>query len=178
MHWWVIVLIALFSINFFGVIFFSCINARAVVKPKILTIDREVDFLRRKGLWGDFDSYSKNSYTIEGKDGYVLHATFVDNEAVRGTGKYMIILHGRTSTRYGAVKYLTSYIKLGYSCVIYDARYHGVNVRDVCTLGNYESEDLMKVIEDTRNRYHDIKVLGLHGESMGSSAALIATKFI
>ena len=177
MLWLWIVLIVLFSIYFLGAIVFSCLNAKATVKPKILTIDREVDINRRKGLWGDFDSYTKVNYTIEGKDGYVLHATFVDNEEVRGTGKYMIILHGRTSTRYGAVKYLTSYIKLGYSCVIYDARYHGVNVRDVCTLGNYESEDLMKVIEDTRNRYHDIKVLGLHGESMGSSAALIATKF-
>ena len=177
MLWLWIVLIVLFSIYFLGAIVFSCLNAKATVKPKILTIDREVDINRRKGLWGDFDSYTKVNYTIEGKDGYVLHATFVDNEEVRGTGKYMIILHGRTSIRYGAVKYLTSYIKLGYSCVIYDARYHGVNVRDVCTLGNYESEDLMKVIEDTRNRYHDIKVLGLHGESMGSSAALIATKF-
>ena len=177
MLWLWIVLIVLFSIYFLGAIVFSCLNAKATVKPKILTIDREVDINRRKGLWGDFDSYTKVNYTIEGKDGYVLHTTFVDNEEVRGTGKYMIILHGRTSTRYGAVKYLTSYIKLGYSCVIYDARYHGVNVRDVCTLGNYESEDLMKVIEDTRNRYHDIKVLGLHGESMGSSAALIATKF-
>ena len=177
MLWLWIVLIVLFSIYFLGAIVFSCLNAKATVKPKILTIDREVDINRRKGLWGDFDSYTKVNYTIEGKDGYVLHATFVDNEEVRGTGKYMIILHGRTSTRYGAVKYLTSYIKLGYSCVIYDARYHGVNDRDVCTLGNYESEDLMKVIEDTRNRYHDIKVLGLHGESMGSTAALIATKF-
>ena len=114
---------------------------------------------------------------IKGKDGYDLHAMFVDNASVRGTGKYVIICHGHTSNRYGSVKYLNSYIKLGFSCIIYDARMHGANAPSICTLGNIESEDLKFVIGDTRKRYPDIKVLGLHGESMGSSTVLSVVRF-
>ena len=53
-----------------------------------------------------------------------------------------------------------------------------LNVRiapDKCSLGNIESFDLAKVIADTRSRFPDLKVLGLHGESMGSSTVLIET---
>ena len=187
METWLIVLIVIVSIILLFVAVFVfmniCLfifawrNAKLSIKPRVLTLEREVENNKKRELWLDFDSYDKKDYEIKGKDGYVLHATFVDNEAVRGTGKYMILLHGHTSNRYGSVKYLNSYIKLGFSCLIYDARTHGENAPDKCSLGNLESEDLMFVIEDTRKRYSDIKVLGLHGESMGSSTALSAVKF-
>ena len=44
-------------------------------------------------------------------------------------------------------------------------------------MGNIESDDLKCVIEDTRARYPDIMVLGLHGESMGSSTSLSVTRY-
>ena len=100
-----------------------------------------------------------------------------DNQFGHGTGKYVILCHGHTSNRYGSVKYLNSYIKLGFSCIIYDARSHGTNAPDICTLGNIESYDLKCVIDDTRARYSDLRVLGLHGESMGSSASLSVVRF-
>ncbi len=176
---WIILGLVIFSVFTIvtGLIILICRNARASIKPNTITLEREIEWNKSKGLWMDFDSYDKKEYEVKGKDGYVLHAMFVDNEAVRGTGKYVIILHGHTSNRYGAVKYLNSYIKLGFSCIIYDSRTHGLNEKDVCTLGNYESIDLKYVIEDTRSRYSDIKVLGLHGESMGSSTALTVVKF-
>lgn len=173
----VIVLSAILAITGIVVCILACKNAKICVKPKVLTLEKEIAYNKKRGLWLDFDSYDKKDYEIKGKDGYVLHATFVDNEDVRGTGKYMILVHGHTSNRYGMVKYLNSYIKLGFSCVIYDARTHGVNAPDKCTLGDVESEDLKFVIEDTRKRFSDIKVLGLHGESMGSSTVLTVTKF-
>ncbi|MCR5327244.1 MAG: lysophospholipase [Saccharofermentans sp.] len=187
MQTWLIVLIVIASliVLFIAVFVFMNIflfifawrNAKLSIKPRVLTLEREVENNKKRELWLDYDSYDKKDYEIKGKDGYVLHATFVDNEAVRGNGKYMILLHGHTSNRYGSVKYLNSYIKLGFSCLIYDARTHGENAPDKCSLGYLEAEDLMFVIEDTRKRYSDIKVLGLHGESMGSSTALIGVKY-
>ena len=177
MHWAIIVLIIFFAIFLIGLVIFSWRNAAASVKPKLIPAEREINGNKKRGLWLDYDSYDKQDYTIEGKDGYILHATFVSTPQTRGTGKYVIICHGHTSSRNGAVKYANCYIKLGFSCITYDARTHGENKKDKCTLGNVESEDLIKVIDDTRKRYTGVKILGLQGESMGSSTAIHSLRF-
>ena len=177
MHWAVIVIIILLAIFIIGLVIFSWRNAKVSAKPKLIPKEREINGNKKRGLWLDYDSYDKQDYTIEGKDGYILHTTFVSTEQTRGTGKYVIICHGHTSSRNGAVKYVNCYIKLGFSCITYDARTHGENAKAKCTLGNVESEDLMHVINDTRTRYKDLKILGLQGESMGSSTALHSLRF-
>ena len=176
--WWLIAFIAFSVFTIItGLIILMYRNAKAAIKPNTISLEREIEWNKEQGLWLDFDSYNKREYEIKGKGGYVLHAMSIDTEQTRGTGKYVIILHGHTSNRYGAVKYLNSYIKLGFSCVIYDSRSHGANAKDICMLGAIESEDLMCVIEDTYSRFSDVKVLGLHGESMGSSTALCSVRF-
>lgn len=174
---WIIVFIAITLFFGFSFAIFCWRNLKRSLKPHTTSLEKEIEWNKSRDLWGNFDSYDKNEYLIEGKDGYILHAMSVDNKAVRGTGRYVIICHGHTSNRYGAVKYVDSYIKLGFSCIIYDARSHGLNKPDICTLGNIESEDLKYVIEDSRSRFSDIKTLGLHGESMGSSTALSVVRF-
>ena len=175
---WIIAISAFVVVSIvLGLILFSWRNAKASIKPNTISFEREIEYNKSKGLWMDFDSYNHTKYEIKGKGGYVLHAEFVDTPETKGTGKYVILHHGHTSNRYSMVKYVHSYIKLGFSCLIYDARTHGENAPDVCTLGNYESEDLNYVIEDTRNRYPDVKILGLHGESMGSSTVLSVVRF-
>lgn len=173
---WLIVLLSVILFLIVVHIIFCWRNVKLSFKPKARSLESEIKWIKDNGLWLDFDSYSQKEYEIKGKNGYVLHAVFVDTPSVRGTGRYVILSHGHTSNRYGTVKYLNSYIELGFSCIIYDARSHGVNAPDICTLGNIESYDLKCIIEDTRKRYSDITVLGLHGESMGSSASLSVTK--
>ena len=177
MHWALIVLIVLVAIFLIGLVIFSWRNAAVSVKPKLIPKEREINGNKKRGLWLDYDSYDKQEYTVEGKDGYVLHALFVSTPETRGTGKYVIVCHGHTSSRYGAVKYINCYIKLGFSCITYDARTHGENKPDKCTLGFVESEDLKHVIDDTYARYKDVKLLGLQGESMGSSTSIHVLRF-
>ena len=174
---WIIIISVIVVITLAGLVIFSYKNAAALTKPKLIPSDREIQLNKDRGLWMDYDKYDKQDYQIAGKDGYLLNTTFVSTEDTRGTGKYVIIAHGHTSSRYGSVKYVNCYIRLGYSCIIYDSRGHGSNAPAYCTLGDVESKDMIKVIEDTRNRFSDIKVLGIQGESMGSSTALIVTKF-
>ncbi len=172
---WIIVVSVFVFITLLGLVIFSWRNAKRSIKPTVITTEREIEWNRKKGLWLDFDSYDRTDYEIEGKDGYILHAMSVSTKKTRGTGRYVIICHGHTSSRFGSVKYANSYIKLGFTCILYDARCHGSNAPDICTLGNIESYDLAKVIEDTKTRFNDVRVLGLHGESMGSSTILIET---
>ena len=174
---WIIVVTALIVFLIVSLAVFCWRNVKRSLKPRTISLENEIEWNKSRGLWLDFDSYAKTEYEIKGKDGYILHAMFVDTPSTRGTGKYVILCHGHTSNRYGSVKYLNSYIRLGFSCIIYDARSHGANAPDICTLGNIESYDLKCVIDDTRARYSDIRVLGLHGESMGSSTSLSVVRF-
>ena len=144
--------------------------ASQIATPEVSTLDKEISWEKEHGLWGNYDSYEKEEYTVKGYKDYELHVTLVKNPVE--TDKYVIISHGFKSNRYGAVKYVDTYIDLGFNCIIYDLRDHGENEKTALSLGQFESEDLEKLIEDSYKRYGNIK-LGLHGESMGAATSLM-----
>jgi len=174
---WIIFIALLIIFFLFGPVIFAWRNAKRSLRPNTISLENEIKWNKERGLWLDFDSYKTVPYEVKCKDGYIIHAMFVDNPDAKDTGRYVIICHGHTSNRYGAVKYANSYLKLGFNCIIFDARGHGENAPATCTLGEVESRDLMCVIEDAKSRYPDMKVLGLHGESMGSSTCLCAIRY-
>lgn len=143
--------------------------ASQMADPKVSTLEKEMSWEKEHKLWGDYDDYEKEDYIVKGLNDYDLHVTLVKNPIP--SDKYVIISHGFKSNRYGAVKYVDLYIDLGFNCIIYDMRDHGENAKATVSLGQFESEDLYKLIEDTYNRYGNIK-LGLHGESMGAATSL------
>ena len=145
-------------------------TAYSICHPKGLSLSEEEAWEKENGLWGNFDSYEKESYEVKGKDGYVLHCTLVKSPVE--SDRFVIISHGFNSNRYGAVKYVDAYASLNFNCIIYDLRGHGENQKTVCTIGNYEGEDLNFLIKDTYERYGNDIILGLHGESMGASTSL------
>jgi len=144
--------------------------ASQIAAPNVSTLDKEISWEKEHGLWGNYDSYEKEEYTVKGYKDYELHVTLVKNPVE--TDKYVIISHGFKSNRYGAVKYVDTYMNLGFNCIIYDLRDHGENEKTALSLGQFESEDLEKLIEDSYSRYGNIK-LGLHGESMGAATSLM-----
>lgn len=144
--------------------------ASQIAAPEVSTLDKEISWEKEHGLWGNYDSYEKEEYTVKAYKDYELHVTLVKNPVE--TDKYVIISHGFKSNRYGAVKYVDTYMDLGFNCIIYDLRDHGENEKTALSLGQFESEDLEKLIEDSYNRYGNIK-LGLHGESMGAATSLM-----
>ena len=144
--------------------------ASQIATPEVSTLDKEISWEKEHELWGNYDSYEKEEYIVKGYKDYELHVTLVKNPVE--TNKYVIISHGFKSNRYGAVKYVDTYMDLGFNCIIYDLRDHGENKKTALSLGQFESEDLEKLIEDSYSRYGNIK-LGLHGESMGAATSLM-----
>ena len=119
-----------------------------------------------------FDGIDTDEYTVAGYEGYTLHVMLCRNTVV--SDKYIIISHGHTDNRYGDLKYMKMYLDLGFNCVVYDLRGHGENERTPCTYGVKEGQDLVCLIEDTRERYGKDIRLGLHGESLGSATTVSA----
>ena len=69
------------------------------------------------------------------------------------------------------------YLDMGFHIIFYDLRGHGENEPDFCTFSIRESKDLDCLIQDTRQRFSDIQVLGLHGESLGGATTIAVLKY-
>ncbi len=120
-------------------------------------------------------------YEIRSYDGYILHAQMYScgdtGKEQKESKKYIILIHGYTLNRYGELKYMPLYRELGYNCIVYDHRGHGLNEKAVCTYGIREGKDLMAVIDDTYRRFGEDIWLGLTGESLGSATEITALKY-
>ena len=122
-----------------------------------------------------YNECEKTDYTVSGFEGYELHVQLLKSPVP--SDDYVIISHGYTDNRMGALKYAGMYLDLGYNCVIWDLRGHGLNEKAFTTYGILEARDLVCLIEDTRNRYPGLRRLGLHGESLGAASTVTALKY-
>lgn len=99
-----------------GVAGFALYMASTIAHPQGNDLKAERQWEIDHGLWGDFDLLPQSEYQVKGYDGYELHCSFVPAEHT--SNKCVIISHGFRSNRYGAVKYVASYRKLGFNCII------------------------------------------------------------
>ncbi len=122
-----------------------------------------------------YETLEKSRYTVTSYDGYVLHVEFLKNPSA--SDRYILISHGYTDNRMGALKYAKMYLNLGFNCIIYDLRGHGENEKTFTSYGIREGKDIAALVEDTRTRYPDLKQLGLHGESLGAASTISALQY-
>ncbi|WP_051454283.1 alpha/beta hydrolase [Ruminococcus albus] len=149
--------------------------ASFVMTGKRQTIDEAMQWQTEHYDFSFYEKLEKTDYTIKSFDGYELHVQFLKNPTP--TDKYIIISHGYTDNRMGALKYAPMYLELGYNCIIYDLRGHGENEPTFTTYGIREGEDIYELVKDTRSRYSDISQLGLHGESLGAASTAASMKY-
>ena len=121
-----------------------------------------------------YDPLEKEAYTVMTQDGYVLHAQLLKNPAP--SDKYILVSHGYTDNRFGAMKYAPMYLAQGFNVIVYDLRGHGANVSSVCTYSVLERKDLLAMIQDSRERFRNMAILGIHGESLGAATSVAVLK--
>ena len=122
-----------------------------------------------------YEGLKKTAYTVSADDGYLLHVELLENP--EASTKFVIISHGYTDNWMGSLKYVPTYLELGFNCILYDLRGHGENESDFTTYGIREGADLNCLIADTRSRYPGLTVLGLHGESLGAASTVSCLKY-
>lgn len=105
-----------------------------------------------------YEKLKKTDYTIKGLEDYDLHIEYLENPTK--TDKYIILSHGYTDNRMGALKYVPMYLKFGFNCIIYDLRGHGENDPTFTTYGIREAQDLKALIEDTKKKISQAHHLG------------------
>ena len=171
----VIFLIVLGVLVALYLVFLIIVQPHFILKAPKQTLEQSMAWQKERYDVSFYDALEKEYYSITSFDGYELHVEFLRNP--EATAKYMIISHGYTDNRIGSLKYAGMYLDLGFNVIIYDLRGHGLNRPERSTYGHLESQDLNCLITDTRSRYKDITVLGLHGESLGAGTTITVLKY-
>jgi len=162
-----ITLAALIGLALLAILVVSVYVANLIAHPHIISLEDEIAYEKKKGMWRDYESFPKEEYKIKSYDGYEQNVIYIP--AAKPSEKYIIISHGYSGCRLGSVKYLHLFRELGFNCVMYDDRGHGTNPPSPCFMGYKESRDLMNMISHVYERFGEDITLGLHGESMGSA---------
>ena len=118
-------------------------------------------------------------FTLRSPYGYDLHCALwprgEDAAFSDGTHRVAVIVHGFTYCLLGGIKYASIFHELGFDCVLYDHRNHGLSGHAPTTMGACESHDLALVCAWARERFGEDAVLGTHGESMGAATVMLHT---
>lgn len=150
-------------------------SSGVMVRIREMTLEEAREWQEDHYDIGFYDGLEKLDYEVPSYDGYVLHAQLLKNP--EPSEKYVILSHGNTDNRFGTLKYVRLYLELGFNCVIYDMRGHGLNEKSFSTYSLREGRDLCAMIEDARKRWPDMTCLGLHGESLGASTTVAAMRY-
>lgn len=121
-----------------------------------------------------YNELEKTVYTVTSFDRYLLHLELLRPKD--DSDKYIIISHGYSNTRLSCLKFAKLFLDKGFNCIIYDLRGHGENKKTFLTYSIREGKDIASIIGDARDRFKNISVLGLIGESLGASSSVAALK--
>lgn len=145
-----------------------------IIYPKRESYDMVKNDLKTRLNYSDenFKELIKSEYTeifIDSSYGYQIYSRFF---LTGDKKKFVVLLHRETRNLMASYKFLEMYKNLGYSVVMFDARYHGKSGGNNYTYGYFERWDLKSVTDYIRKSYGDV-IIGFHGEAGGAATALL-----
>ncbi len=151
-----------------------------ILRPKNWPYDTVVDEEEKRGHftreWFE-QNVCLEDFSIPSPFGYNLHAAIWPHEGelafADGKPRVAVIVHGYTYCLLGGIKYASIFHALGFDCLLYDQRNHGLSGRALTTMGINEARDLCAVCDWARERFGANAILGTHGESMGAATVLL-----
>ena len=162
----------------------SCVAARKFADTLVHPVVRTYEEARNRVLecceidpYSALEGHKTEPFTYRSEFGYDLQGKIIRANETREDGKEraVILSHGWRSNHVTMLTYGKLYQKLGFSVVVFDHRYHGNSDRNVhCTMGLYESRDLVGLASYVRRFFPENTIWGIHGESMGAATAMQA----
>ena len=154
-----------------------------ILFPRVFAYNTVVDEEIKRGHfsqeWFD-ETVHLEEFTLRSGFGYDLHCALWPRDAGAsfpdGRRRVAVLVHGFTYCLLGQIKYASLFHEMGFDCVLYDHRNHGLSGRAPTTMGAFESKDLATVCAWARERFGEDAVLGTHGESMGAATVMLHAK--
>jgi pimeloyl-ACP methyl ester carboxylesterase len=110
-------------------------------------------------------------FRVRGAAGANLACWFIPAEQPRAV---MIASHGVADGKNSVLMYLLPYLRAGFSLVVYDLRHHGESSGRDCTLGYFETRDLLEITRHVRAEYANGRPIVYWGFSLGATTSLLA----
>lgn len=137
---------------------------------------KAIEVLKRRGL---YDSDLEEVLNYKGVEEIELESN--DYIPIKGylynfnkdSKKFIVLLHGYSANHYIQMPFVKMFKDRGYNVLMIDNRSHGKSGGEFASYGKFESEDLDLFINMLLNRFGDDIWIGLHGQSMGASTAII-----
>jgi len=151
-----------------------------ILHPKNWPYDTIVDEEEKRGHftreWFE-QTVRLEEFSLRSPFGYNLHCALWPHDGAcafaDGKPRVAVIVHGFTYCLLGGIKYASIFHALGFDCVLYDHRNHGLSDRALTTMGVLEARDLSAICDWARERFGPEAILGTHGESMGASTVML-----
>ena len=152
-----------------------------VVNPvqQLNTREKCEDELKLAGLtMRDWEqNWHRRDIAIKSRYGYTLRGAVIPHDSdcapADGRTRVVVIVHGYTVNQIASLKYAALFRRLGFACIVYDHRNHGLSDHALTTMGRREAEDLATVCDWARDHFGRDCILGTHGESMGAATVML-----
>jgi pimeloyl-ACP methyl ester carboxylesterase len=112
-----------------------------------------------------------DKFAVNGADNAKISCWFIPAQESKAV---MIVSHGVADGKSGLLHCVLPFIKSGFSIVMYDLRHHGESTGDFCTLGYYETKDLLLITDYVKENLADGKPLCYWGFSLGATVSILA----
>ena len=154
-----------------------------ILYPRVYAYDTVVDEEEKRGhftrKWFE-ENVRLEEFTLPSAFGYPLHCAIWPRENgvsfPDGKRRVAVLVHGLGYCLLGQVKYASLFHDMGFDCVFYDHRNHGLSGRAPTTMGACEAKDLSAVCAWAREKYGEDALLGTLGESMGAATVMLHAK--
>ncbi len=174
------VLLSLLAAAIVVTVLVAWIVSSRILYPRVLAYDKAVDEEVKRGsftrAWFDANVHLED-FILRSDFGYDLYcALWPRKDSVSfpdGRRRVAVLAHGFSSCLLGQIKYASLFHELGFDCVLYDHRNHGLSGRAPTTMGVCEAEDLATVCAWARSHFGADALLGTHGESMGAATVML-----
>jgi pimeloyl-ACP methyl ester carboxylesterase len=149
-----------------------------ILYPNTKSYEAALDKVKKQGYYPEdyINSLPYQTFQLKSPYGYMIHGRVYlqspDSSGERSKN-FAIIIHGITMNLYGALKYLPFFYKKGFNVVVFDLRNHGETGGENTSYGYFEKWDLSTVTDYLYKEFGQDITVGLHGESMGGTIAML-----
>lgn len=172
------ILLGAFVLFLTGLLYLLMRYANQILYPKTKSYDSALEKVKKQGYYPEeyINSLDYDSFQLKSNYGYMMHGRVYTNEKNNSgefSDDFVILIHGITMNIYGALKYLPFFYKKGMNVVVFDLRNHGETGGANTSYGYFEKWDVSTVIDYLHKKFGPNIRIGLHGESMGGTIAML-----
>lgn len=171
MKYVILIILGLLVVAILLLVIFTTRYVNRILYPKTKNTQKAKERALEQGYYPEeyINSLSFEELSIKSPYGYILKGRIYPNDSNR----YVIIVHGISMNIFGSLKYLPFFHKKGFNVVVFNLRNHGDSGGHNTTYGHFEKWDLRAVTDYLYKVYGNDIHVGLHGESMGGTIAML-----